>query len=91
MTYLTIHQRAIRYAERYPGKTATEIANALRESPATVSKALYRAWLRNQLIRWGNIHAITYEAADGSLFRVRINSVSRLRFPLRYFSYNFVG
>ena len=40
---MTLTKRAISYARKYPGRTATEIANALRAKPSSVSSILYRA------------------------------------------------
>lgn len=47
----TIKQRAITYARRYPGQSATQIAHALRAKPTTVSAILYRAVQAGELAR----------------------------------------
>lgn len=47
----TIKSRAIAYARRYPGQSATQIANALRANPSTVSAVLYRAVKAGELVR----------------------------------------
>jgi hypothetical protein len=46
-----IGKRAVTYARRYPGQSATQIAHALRAKPTTVSAALYRAVQAGELMR----------------------------------------
>jgi hypothetical protein len=50
-------KRAVRYARRYPGKTATEIAHAIKADPASVSSALNKAaraglLTRTRRVKW---------------------------------------
>lgn len=47
----TIKARAIRYARRYPGQSATQIAHAIGARPSTVSAELYHAVKRGELVR----------------------------------------
>jgi DNA-directed RNA polymerase specialized sigma24 family protein len=51
----TIKQRAITYARRYPGQSATQIAHALRAKPATVSSVLHKACESGALARSGRV------------------------------------
>ena len=48
---MTMTSRVLRYARRYPGQSATQIANALRARPSTVSGMLQKAWRRCELDR----------------------------------------
>ena len=48
---MTIKKRALAYARRYPGQSATQIANALRAKPGTVSSILYLAVREGALTR----------------------------------------
>ena len=81
----TIHQKAVRYARRYPGKTATDIANAIKENPATVSKSLYRAWRKKELSRNIDIICIDYKTSFGHTIRINTTRIG-CRYPIRYFS-----
>lgn len=47
----SIKSRAITYARRYPGQSATQIAHAVGAHPATVSHELYQAVKRGMLVR----------------------------------------
>ena len=49
---MTLTGRAISYARRHPGHTATEIAHALKARPATVSGVLFKAVRRKKLSRY---------------------------------------
>jgi hypothetical protein len=47
----TLTKRAITYTKKYPGRSATEIANALHARPSSVSSILYRACRAGLLTR----------------------------------------
>lgn len=51
VTKKPIKKRAITYARRYPGQSATQIANALKANPSTVSSVLYAACKAGELVR----------------------------------------
>lgn len=60
---LSISQRIIRYVRRRPGCTATQIAHALKERPATVSSIIckHATYTYGPLIRLARINgAWTY-------------------------------
>jgi hypothetical protein len=48
---VTLTKRTITYAKRYPGQSATQIANALRAKASSVSSILHKAVARGQLER----------------------------------------
>lgn len=52
-----LSKRAVTYARRWPGQTATQIAHALRARPSTISSALHKAVAAGELVRttaeWG--------------------------------------
>lgn len=41
---MTVQGRIRKYLGRWPGRTATQVARAIQEDPATVSSILYRDW-----------------------------------------------
>jgi hypothetical protein len=47
----TLKSRAITYARRYPGQSATQIAHALKAKPCSVSGILHRACAAGDLVR----------------------------------------
>jgi hypothetical protein len=62
----TLTKRAITYAKKYPGRSATEIANALHARPSSVSSILYRACRAGLLTRReGEASAGPWHRKDG--------------------------
>lgn len=52
----SLRQRAVTYAQRYPGNSATQIAHALKAKPSSVSSILYAAVQRGELSRSETTH-----------------------------------
>lgn len=84
---MTLTQRIQVYVRRYPGCTATTIANAVGATAAVVSGIAYRLWKQKAIGR-REVHQIMYYADECfaiPAFTIRVRKPYCGHYPIRYF------